>query len=139
MSSLKKVRDEAWKFYQEWRKEKTYSPAFKSEIRISLKGWTHLSGSDRAKRKRTYKDAYRRYKLLPYAKEIIETSTTIQNITEKRGRKFYALEAVVEVSYNDKKENRKIRVILIEDKLGNKIFYSVMDRRIKNERSSSWK
>lgn len=137
MPSLKKVRDEAWKFYQEWRKGKTYSPALKTEIRISLKGWAHLSGSDRAKRKRTYKDAYRRYKLLPYAREIIETSTTIQNITEKRGRKYYALEAVVEVSYNDKKENRKIRVILIEDKLGDKIFYSVMDRRIKNERSSS--
>lgn len=58
---------------------------------------------------------------------------SIQNITEKGNRKFYALEAIIKVSYNDKKENRKIKVILIEDKLGNKIFYSVMDRRIKNE------
>jgi len=104
-----------------------------------LKGWAHLSGSDKARKKRTYQDAYRRYKLLPYAKEIIETSTTIQNITEKRDRKFYALEAVVEISYNDKTENRKIRVVLIEDHLKNKIFYSVMDRRIKNERSYSAK
>lgn len=132
MPNLKKVREEAWEFYQEWRKEKTYSPALKSEIRISLKGWAHLSGSDRARKKRTYKDAYRRYKLLPYAKEIIKTSTTIQNISEKRNRKFYALEAVVEVTYQEKKESRKIRVIIIEDKLGNKIFYSVMDRRVKN-------
>ena len=131
MPSLKKVRQEAWEFYQNWRKQKTYSPALKSEIRISLKGWAHLSGSDKARKKRTQKDAYRRYKLLPHAKEIIETSTTIQNITEKRNRKFYALEAVVEVSYNDKKEDRKIRVVLIEDKLGNKIFYSVMDRKMK--------
>lgn len=133
MPNLKKVRQEAWEFYQEWRKEKTYSPALKSEVRISLKGWAHLSGSDKARKKRTYQDAYRRYKLLPYAKEIIETSTTIQNITQKRERKFYALEAVVELAYKGKKENRKIRVVLIEDHLENKIFYSVMDRRIKNE------
>ncbi len=78
-----------------------------------------------------FQNAYRRYKLLPHAKEIIKTSTTIQNITEKGNRKFYALEAVLEVSYNSKKEDRKIRVILIEDSLGNKIFYSVMDRRMK--------
>lgn len=133
MGSLKRVRQEAWKFYQRWRKEKSYSPAFKSEVRISLMGWSHLSGSDKARKKRTYSDIYRRYKLLPYARKIIEESTTIQNITEKRNRKFYALEAVVEISYDDKKEDRKIRVVLIEDKLGNKIFYSVMDRRIKNE------
>lgn len=100
---------------------------------MSLKGWAHLSGSDKARKRRTHKDAYRRYKLLPYAKEIIKTSTTIQNITEKGNRKFYALEAVMKVSYNHNKENRKIRVVLIEDNLGNKIFYSVMDRRIKNE------
>lgn len=131
MPSLKKVRQEAWEFYQKWRKHKTYSPAFKSEVRISLKGWAHLSGSDKARKKRTHKDAYRRYKLLPYAKEIIETSTTIQNITEKRNRKFYALEAVTKVTYNSQEEDRKIRVVLIEDHLGNKIFYSVMDRRIK--------
>lgn len=132
MPSLKKVRQEAWKFYQEWRKEKTYSPAFKAEVRVSLLGWSHISGSDKARKRRTYKDVYRRYKLLPHAKEIIKTSTTIQNITEKRNRKFYALEAIVEVIYQKKKENRKIRVILIEDKLENKIFYSVMDRRAKN-------
>ncbi len=131
MPSFKKVKDEAWIFYQEWRKEKTYSPALKNEIRISLLGWKHLSGSDKARKRRTYQDAYRRYKLLPFAKEIITTSTTIQNITTKRNRKFYALEAVLKVSYDGKKEDRKIRVILIEDKLQNKIFYSVMDRRIK--------
>ncbi|TSC88091.1 MAG: hypothetical protein G01um10147_322 [Microgenomates group bacterium Gr01-1014_7] len=131
MPNLRKVRQEAWEFYQKWRTEKTYSPAFKSSIRVSLRGWNHLSGSDKARKSRTCKDAYRRYKLLPHAKEIIKTSTTIQNITQKGTRKFYALEAVVEIAYNGKKENRKIRVILIEDKLGDKIFYSVMDRRLK--------
>lgn len=132
MPGLKKVREEAWKFYQQWRKEKTYSPALECEIRISLKAWAHLSGSDKSRKRRTSQDAYRRYKLLPFAKEIIAKSTTVQNITEKNNRKFYALEAMIEVSYNGQSENRKIRVVLIEDKLGNKIFYSVMDRRVKN-------
>lgn len=132
MPSLKDVREKAWRFYQIWRKEKTHSHALKANIRVSLLGWKHLSGSDRARKKRTYQDAYRRYKLLPYAKKIIKTSTTIQNITENRDRTFYALEAIMPVKYNDKTEYRKIRVVLIEDKLGNKIFYSVMDRRFRN-------
>ena len=132
MPSLKKIRITAWEFYQKWRQEKTYSPALNCIVRVSLMGWNHLSGSDKARKKRTYQDAYRRYKLLPYAKKIITTSTTIQNITNKGGRKFYALEAVVLVSYNGKKEERKIRVVIREDNQGNKIFYSVMDRRINN-------
>lgn len=73
--------------------------------------------------------------MLPHAKEIITTSTTIQNITYKGERKFYALEAVILVSYNGKKEERKIRVVIKEDILGNKIFYSVMDRKVKQQKS----
>lgn len=57
---------------------------------------------------------------------------TLQQLNVTPDRKFYALEAIIKVAYNDKRENRKIKVILIEDQLGNKIFYSVMDRRIKN-------
>lgn len=133
MPKLKEVREKAWKFYQKWRKETTYSPALKSNVRVSLLGWKHLSGSDKARKRRTYQDAYRRYKLLPFAKKIIKASTTIQNITTKRDRKFYALEAVLPVNYNSTQEYRKIRVVLIEDKLKNKIFYSVMDRRVKKQ------
>ena|SRR3989344_50638 len=128
MPSLKKVKQEAWDFYQKWRKEETYSPAFKSTIRVSLIGWKHISPFGGI-RKRTYQDAYRRYKLLPHAKEIIEKSTTIQNVVEKGGRKFYALEAMVKVAYKNNPEDRKVRVILVEDKLGNKVFFSVMDRK----------
>ena len=38
------------------------------------------------------------------------------------------LEAVEMVKLKRRKEQRKIRVILIEDKKRNKIFYSVMDK-----------
>lgn len=96
-------------------------------------GWRHITGATGAK-KRTFKDAYRRLKLLPYAKQIIETSTTIQNVTTKGKRIFYALEAMLMVKENNKEDLRKVRVILVEDKRENKIFYSVMDKKQKKNR-----
>lgn len=128
MNKIKKIKQESWVFYNKWRKAQSYSPAFKSKVRVSLLGWRHITGATGAK-KRTFKDTYRRLRLLPYAKEIIETSTTIQNIITKGKRKFYALEAMLKVRVDKKSELRKVRVILIEDKKKNKIFYSVMDKK----------
>ncbi len=128
MPNLKQVKQEAWAFYNIWRKQKTYSPALKSKVRISLMGWRHITGATGAK-KRTYQDTYRRLKLLSYAKEIIEKSTTIQNVTTKGDRTFYALEAMTMVKHDGTEVLRKVRVILIEDKQKNKIFYSVMDKK----------
>src|SRR3989338_1772891 len=93
-------------------------------------GWRHITGATGAK-KRTYQDTYRRLKLVPYAKEIIEQSTTIQNITNKGGKTFNALEAVVMVKENGNEMLRKVRVSLIEDTQKNKVFYSVMDKKQK--------
>lgn len=138
MPSLEKVKQEAWKFYDSWRKVKSFSPALQSEVRISLLGWRHISGATGAK-KRTLSDIYRRFKLLPYAKQIIEASTTIQNVTIKGKRKFYVLEAMVMVMENKQEDLRKIRVILIGDKKGNKIFYSVMDKKQKEKGGKSTK
>jgi len=45
MGKLKKVKQEAWEFYDSWRKVKSYSPALQSEVRISLLGWRHISGA----------------------------------------------------------------------------------------------
>ncbi|OGE19891.1 hypothetical protein A3A14_03255 [Candidatus Daviesbacteria bacterium RIFCSPLOWO2_01_FULL_43_38] len=93
-------------------------------------GWRHISGATGAK-KRTFNDTYRRMKLLPHAKEIIEKSTTVQNITVRNGKTFYALEAMVVVKDDGSKSLRKVRVILVEDKSKNKVFYSVMDKKQK--------
>lgn len=128
MAGLKKAKREAWEFYDSWRKIKSHSPALNSEVKISLLGWRHISGATGAK-KRTFQDTYRRLKLLPYAKQIIETSTTVQNITKKGKRKFYALEAMILVKESETESLRKVRVILVEDKKKNKIFYSVMDKK----------
>lgn len=133
MSKMKKVKQEAWEFYDSWRKVKSYSPALQSEVRISLLGWRHISGATRAK-KRTYSDTHRRFKLLPYAKQIIETSTTIQNVSTKDKKSFYVLEAMMEVEENKNKDFRKVRVILLEDKQKNKVFYSVMNKKQKGKK-----
>lgn len=132
MGKQNKIKEEAWEFYGRWRKTESYSPALKTKIRVSLKGWRHISGATGSK-KRALSDIHRRFKLLPKAKEIIETSTTIQNVTKKGKNIFYALEAMVMVEENNKKELRKVRVILVEDIKGNKIFYSVMDKKQKNK------
>lgn len=130
MKKQNKIKEEAWEFYKQWREKPSFSPALKAEIKISRKGWLHISGAFGGK-KRTLADVHRRLALLPKAKEIIETSTTIQDIKKKNGTLFYALEAMVEIEENNKKTLRKVRVVLIEDKKGNKIFYSVMDKKPK--------
>lgn len=128
MDKRSKIIEQAWKFYCKWRENPPYSPAFKAKIVISRQGWLHISGAYGGK-KRTFADIYRRLKLLPKAKEIIETSTTIQNVTKKGKDTCYALEAMVMVEENDTKALRKVRVILIENTRGKKTFYSVMDRK----------
>lgn len=126
MANSAKIKEK--RYYDSWRKEKTYSPALKSNIKVTLKGWRHITGATGHK-KRLFSDVYRRLKLLPYAKVVIKKSTTIQNIVVKNKRKYYAIEAVVNISEKDSKKLRKVRVIIEEDQKGNYIFLSVMDKK----------
>jgi len=127
--SVKKAQDEAWKIYNSWRKAGGINcPAFKCKVRISLLGWRHLIGASGHK-KRISDDVYRRLKLLPHVKKIIENSKLIQNIKKKNGQIYYALEGMLEVEENKVKALRKIRIVIIEDFKKNKIFLSVMDRK----------
>ena len=124
----KDFKQKAYELYDKWRKEEIYCPAFAANVRFSLKGWRHLVGSTGSK-KRRLTDVYRRLKLLPYAREIIEKSTTIQNAEKRGSQMFYALEAVVVVGEKGDRSPRKVRVIFEEDRQGNKIFLSVMDKK----------
>lgn len=120
--SVKRAQDEAFKIYDSWRRAGGINcPAFKSKVQISLLGWRHLIGASGHK-KRISDDVYRRLKLLPHVKTIIENSKLIQNIKKKKGRIYYALEGMIEVKENNSKALRKIRVIIIEDFKKNKIF-----------------
>jgi hypothetical protein len=133
MNSFKK---KAFNFYTQWRKQKCYCPALKEHIVISLLGWDHITGQSGAK-KRSWNDVYRRLKLLTFAKEVIEKSTTIQNISKRDKTVYYILEAMCIVSEKERKAWRKIRVILVEAKNGKKIFLSVMDKKldVKNKKA----
>lgn len=123
---IKKTKEEAWKFYNEWREAGSFCPAFDSNIVISRKGWNHITGVIGHKRK--WKDVYRRLKLLPEAKELIEKSTTIQNIKRKKSITYYAIEGLVKTKAKKGLGYKKVRVIFIEDSKKNKIFLSVMDK-----------
>ena len=127
--SIKKAQNEAWKIYDSWRKAGGINcPAFKCKVRISLLGWRHLIGASGHK-KRISNDVYRRLKLLPHVKKIIENSKLVQNVKKKKGKMYYVLEGMLEVEENQNKELRKIRVVIMEDFKKNKIFLSVMDKK----------
>jgi hypothetical protein len=58
----------------------------------------------RGDKKRPSTDIHRRLQLLPYAKKVIETSSTIQNITRKNGDEYFILEAMMAVGLDKKIE-----------------------------------
>lgn len=128
MPSLKKIKQISWKFYDSWRSEKTFSPVLGSEVRVSLKGWYHLTGAPGTK-KRSVPDIIRRLKILPLAKKTIESKNATHKINKRKNKLYHTLET--------EHENIKIRVVLIEDKLGNKIFYSVMDRSVETNKKGA--
>ena len=112
--------DGAWDFYNNWRKENSFSPALKKNVKITRKGWSHIFNKNRNET-----DKYRRLKLLPYAKELIELSTTIQNIKQSDETTFIAIEHVFNLE-----TNYKVRVILESKNNSDYTFLSVMDKKI---------
>jgi len=130
---MKIVKEKAFRFYKKWRGQKTYCPALKSNVVISLKAWKHITGAS-GNTKRKISDVYRRLKLLPYAKEIIEKSTTIQGKRKRKSSTFYVLEAMVDIKEKNGVVTRKVRVIILEDKSKKKTFLSVMDKKNRKKR-----
>ena len=101
--NVKGFKEKSWKFYDAWRKMGSYCPALKTSVRISLLGWKHLTGVTGSK-KRKISDVYRRLKLLPEARWVIENSNTVQNVLVRNNTKYYVLESF--------RKGRQIRVII---------------------------
>ena len=116
-------RKEALEYYKNWMKEKTFSPALKSLIRITKKGWEHISSGSKS-RHRNEKDKANRFNLLKVAKYIINNSN-VYFVSYKNKEKYFILEDKVVITLNNKKKLTKVKVIIKEDRLGNKYFYSV--------------
>lgn len=129
MASIKKEIDKAWKMYNRWRNQKIVSPALKKQVMFTRQGWEHITGRD--DKKRTLADIYRRLKLLPHAKTIISKMPLVQNKRKRGQNTFYALEAVIQIKQSERLIDRKIRVVLKEDKIGFVRFFSIMDKKQK--------
>lgn len=117
-------------FYKQWMREQNFCPALKEKVLVTFKGWNHIVGNKNNK-KRPAKDVYRRLKLLTHARDIINNSSTVQNVTHKHGNIYYVLEAMRLVDTKNGKQMIKVRVILEEDKQKRKRFLSVMPRNQK--------
>jgi len=109
-------KQEAWRYYKTWMKERTYCKALKAEVRITRKGWDHLSEGTNAKR-RTYKDRNSRFQLLKLVKYTIKNSEKFRTEV-KHNQKYYVLELLM--------KKYKLRVLLKKDLAGKFYFYSVM-------------
>lgn len=129
MASIKKEISKAWKTYNRWRNQKIISPALKKQVLFTRQGWEHITGRD--DKKRTLSDIYRRLKLLPHAKKIINKMPLVQNKRKRGENTFYALEAIIQIGENENVIERKIRVVLKEDKIGVVRFFSIMDKKQK--------
>ncbi len=114
--SNKTKEKEAWDYYKTWQKEKTYSPALKSKILITKKGWDHIKKGSKT-RKRRASDKHNKFNLLKLAKYIIKTVKQYE-IENRNNEKYFVLKI--------SKDKDEIRVLIKEDKKGNKYFYSVM-------------
>ncbi len=114
-SKLEKIQNNAWKYYQGWRKIGSMCPAFNGEhIYVTRLGWNHLVSP---RKKRTVREKIRRFKALPLARRLIERSTTYQEHRTEKGISFWALSAHM--------DGQKIKVIL-SSKNKKKYFLSVI-------------
>lgn len=116
MSELEAAQKRAWRYYKKLQATRPYpySKVLNEPVRITTKGWEHLRGARRAK-KRTPQDTIRRYALLSYVTDIIETGY----LAGRRVGGFIFLQK----QYEDK----VYRVVLAVDERGNHTFISVID------------
>ena len=115
-SKLEKIQIKAWKYYKNWSKTGSYSPALKERISITRYGCNHLIDPQK---RRTKVQKIKRLNALPFAKKIIESSTTYQEHRFKDGADYYAFVA--------ESSGKRIKVIVSsKGKHKKKVFLSVI-------------
>jgi len=121
----RKVQKLAKEFYfQKWRGKEKHSPAFNNEIiKATRRGFSHLVGK---KIVTNYKDALKRLRHLPNAKQILETTTEVYETritVDKRNNK------VNQYSLLGKLENGLVLKVIVHEsvKSKDKTFLSIFD------------
>lgn len=118
-SKLQKLNEKYLKLYKSWKK--VYSPALKTNVHFTSKGWQHLQ----KEKWRIRSEKEERLKLLPQAKHLLSISTTIQ---DKRLQKYHGVPHL-HYGFTALIGGIKISVVVIEDK-GQLDFLSVFKGRI---------
>lgn len=114
-SKLDKAIIIAWKFYNNWRKIGSYSPALKEHIKVTRFGWNHLLDP---KKRRTKIQKIKRLKALPLARKLIENATTFQEHRRNKNIEYFAFVAEM--------EGQRIKVVISQKNKTDKIFLSVI-------------
>ncbi len=102
-SKIQTVKNKYLAQYQLWKK--VYCHALKADVYFTNWGWGHLAQETK---KRTDVEAEARLKLLPLAKHLIETTTTIQAKRFQDFHNYYEFNALI--------GGIKLVVIVIENK-----------------------
>lgn len=119
MKSYGVLRKEAWDFYSQIGS--VICPALNNEkVFFSRAGFNHILKKGRTPRPK--KDQIRRFKLLPYTKEILQGNNA--TVLFRQGETALFWEIATE------RNNRIMRVIVRQKKGGLKHFFSVMDNKV---------
>jgi hypothetical protein len=116
------VKETAFRFYDEWRKEHFITPAY-GRVRISLRGWRHITAAWR-----TQRHIVGRLELLGAARQIMLTVPTKHKCREivKERRVFFMQTAVVQYLHRG---NAVVSVITEQYGDAPPTFYSVFEHR----------
>jgi hypothetical protein len=106
MRDLKQLKIRSWGFYKFWRERGSYSPALKVHIQITRRGWDHILGYGK-NRKRSKREIMERLANLRTAKLILESA---KFITEERRRgnvKFYKI--------SGRRKNQLVSIVIMAE------------------------
>jgi hypothetical protein len=137
LAKVKDVKKQAWNFYSAWKVKGSYSPRFRKEVSVTVKGWRHLTRGSRPQAEVCHK-----LTLLRCAKEVIERSgestlvRTLQPCNDENGRPIKReLHALRGQSLQRFRADIWVYVVLEVKKLAkdgsvvNVSFYSVYEKR----------
>jgi hypothetical protein len=99
-----------------------YSPALKSDIYFTNKGWNHLVH----KGTRSFNDVYRRLKLIPYIKSIILNSKTYKTRMMTDSITSFQISGQRTITICGRTKKKLIKVVIILTAQKKYTFLSVM-------------
>ena len=104
-SKVETELDRYSKNYKSWKD--VYCPALETKVYFTNKGWEHLFEG----KKRSRVEVLERVRLLPFAKKLLEITTTVQN---KRFQDFH--QHYTFTAFTEGVKGTKIEVVVVEDR-----------------------